>query len=80
MTVGVTEHTPHVLKEQWAVLTYQHGIYDGCEEAMCFGSEDEANRYAQEWAEGVGHNNNTGHEIVIMKAIRVLRGPAVACS
>ena len=74
MTVGVTEHMPDVLQEQWAVLTYQHGCYDGCQEAVCFNSEDDANRYAQTWASDIGHSDETEHEIVVMKAVRVLRG------
>jgi hypothetical protein len=75
MTIGITEHAPDVLNEQWAVITYQHGMHDGCEEAVCFQSEGEANAYAQEWAEGIGHDNCTEHEIVVLKAVRVFRGP-----
>lgn len=74
MTIGITEHAPSAVNEQWAVLAFQHGAYDGCEEAACFESEEEANRYAQEWAESVGHDNKTEHEVVVMKAIRVFRG------
>ncbi len=75
MTVGTTEHAPDVIAEQWAVVTFQHGCQDGCEEAQCFETEEDAIRYAREWADGICHDNNTEHEIVVMKAVRVFRGP-----
>lgn len=74
MTVGVTVHPPEVLKEQWCVLTYQHGAHDGCEEAVCFETEEEANRYAQGWADDIPNDNYTEHEVVVFKAVRTFRG------
>lgn len=75
MTVGVTEHLPEAVKEQWAAVTYQHGEHDGCEEVVCFETEEAANAYARDWADEIGHDNDTEHEIVVMKVVRVFRGP-----
>jgi hypothetical protein len=71
----VTEHPPGAVSERWAAIAYQHGVHDGCEEVVCFGTEDEANAYAREWASEVGHDNKTEHEVVVMKAVRTFRGP-----
>jgi hypothetical protein len=76
MTVGVTEHPPEVVKEQWAVVAYQHGWRDGCEAVNCFETEEEAVAYARDdWAASIGHNNQYEHEVAVLKVVRVFRGP-----
>lgn len=75
MTAETTEHAPEAVAECWAVLTFQHGRHDGCEEARCFETEDAANRYARRWANDIHHTNSTEHEVVVMRAVRTFRGP-----
>ena len=75
MTVGITEHAPDVVEEQWATLAYQHGVRDSWTDLDCFATEDEANAHARDWAEGIGHDNSTEHEIAVLRVVRVFRGP-----
>ena len=62
------------LKEMWLVQEFKRGRLDGCAGPVSFETKEDAEIYAQDYADDVPYKPGTEHEAVIFKAVTSYRG------